>query len=75
VTKRKKGKRVHPRPTDKNQVRRGPLGDAIDIETDADLHTRPSLPPEKVEDRPNVGEVTPEDYPKDKRARIEPPDD
>lgn len=29
-------------------------------------------PPEKVEDRPFVGEVTPEDYPLDKRAEENP---
>jgi hypothetical protein len=27
------------------------------------------LPPEKVEDRPDVSQVTPEDYPVDQRAR------
>jgi hypothetical protein len=28
-------------------------------------------PPEKVEDRPNVSQVTPEDYPLDQRAKGE----
>lgn len=42
---------------------RGPLGDA---RPDAGGDARPTpggQPPEKVEDRPNVGTVKPEDYP------------
>ncbi len=43
--------------------RRGPLGDVIPDNDGPDPRTRGGNKPEKVEDRPNVGMVTPEDYP------------
>lgn len=42
---------------------RGPLGDARPDATKDDPTTRGGQPPEKPEDRPNVGSVKPEDYP------------
>ena len=33
-------------------------------------HTPGGRPQEKVEDRPNVGRVTPEDYPEDERQQV-----
>lgn len=36
---------------------------------DRDQQTEGGLPPEEVEDRPNVGSVSPEDYPKDRPDR------
>ncbi|GEM_PF-1593410 len=42
---------------------RGPLGDALPGRGRVDPRTRGGNPPEKVEDRPNVGTVTPDDYP------------
>ena len=47
--------------------RRGPAGDVQPDENDIDPRARPGKPQEKVEDRPNVGTVTPEDYPKSER--------
>jgi hypothetical protein len=49
--------------------RQGPLGDAIPNENDPDPRTRGGQSQEKVEDRPAVGKVTPEDYPEDQRAK------
>ncbi|MBO9574964.1 MAG: hypothetical protein J7494_04440 [Sphingobium sp.] len=43
--------------------KRGPLGDVLPGKEKQDPRTRGGLPPEKVEDRPNVGTVKPEDYP------------
>jgi hypothetical protein len=43
--------------------RRGPLGDVVPDRDGLDPRTRGGDKPEKVEDRPNVGTVTPEDYP------------
>jgi hypothetical protein len=43
-----------------------------DIETNdtgSAARTPGGLPPEKVEDRPDVSQVTPEDYPSDQRAK------
>jgi hypothetical protein len=48
--------------------RRGPLGDARPS-VDDPASTPGGLPPEDVDDRPNVGTVKPEDYPKDQRAK------
>jgi hypothetical protein len=42
---------------------RGPLGDVIPGRDEADPRTRGGQKPEKVEDRPTVGTVKPEDYP------------
>jgi hypothetical protein len=42
---------------------RGPLGDARPDAGENGETMRPSLPPEDVEDRENVGIVKPEDYP------------
>lgn len=49
-------------------VPRGPSGDARPDATDESRKTSGSLPPEKVEDRDNVGTVRPEDYPLEDRA-------
>lgn len=49
--------------------RKGPLGDVRPDENDPDPRTRGGQPPEKVEDRPAVGTVKPEDYPEDERAK------
>ncbi len=49
--------------------RRGPLGDVLPNENDPDPRTGGGQPPEKVEDRPVVGTVKPEDYPEDQRAK------
>lgn len=44
--------------------RQGPLGDIIPGQTDeAEPRIRGGKPPEDVSDRPNVGSVTPDDYP------------
>jgi hypothetical protein len=49
--------------------RKGPLGDVQPNEDDPDPRTRGGQRQEKVEDRPVVGQVTPEDYPEDQRAK------
>jgi hypothetical protein len=54
------------------QNRKGPLGDTIPSERAPDDETSGGQKPEKVEDRPNVGTVTPEEYPEADRAKIEP---
>lgn len=51
---------------------RGPLGDALPGRTTTDPRANPAQPPEKVEDRPNVGQVKPEDYPQEDRDRATP---
>ena len=43
--------------------KRGPLGDVLPGKEKLDPRTRGGQPLEKVEDRPNVGIVKPEDYP------------
>jgi len=43
--------------------RRGPFGDVIPEKDAPDPRTRGGKKPEKVEDRPSVGTVTPDDYP------------
>ena len=48
---------------DRDEMPRGPLGDARPDSADHDTRTGGSRPPEKVEDRPSVGTVKPEDYP------------
>lgn len=59
--------------TDKADVRensetpRGPLGDTLSGREKADPRTGGAQPQEKVEDRPNVGTVRPEDYPEKDR--------
>src|SRR3546814_11904781 len=51
---------------------RGPLGDARpDAQGRPAAPTPGSLQPEKVEDRDNVGMVSPEDYPEDQRAKLD----
>jgi hypothetical protein len=47
----------------------GPEGAPARVEnnSDTDVQTNGGRPQEKVEDRPSVGQVSPEDYPKDKR--------
>lgn len=52
--------------------RRGPAGDVRPNQDDPDPRTRGGQPPEKVEDRPMVGQVTPEDYPAADRRRAKP---
>jgi len=42
---------------------RGPLGDAIPKKSDPDPRTVGGRPQEKVEDRPGVSQVNPDDYP------------
>lgn len=54
------------------QKREGPLGDAIPTQDAPDTQTSGGQTPEKVEDRSNVGEVSPEDYPEDDRAKLDP---
>lgn len=54
------------------QKREGPLGDVITGKDAPDMQTPGGQKPEKVEDRPNVGTVTPEDYPAEDRAKIDP---
>jgi hypothetical protein len=53
---------------EKSKEQRGPLGDARPDHDAPDPRTRGGQPQEKVEDRPNVSTVTPEDYPKGQRA-------
>jgi hypothetical protein len=48
--------------------KRGPLGDVLPGRDDP-KETPGGQAPEDVEDRPNVGTVTPEDYPDDQRAK------
>lgn len=52
--------------------RRGPAGDVQPNENDPDPRTGGSRPQEKVEDRPHISRVTPEDYPEDQRADSDP---
>lgn len=54
------------------QKREGPLGDAIPSKNAPDDQTHGGQKPEKIEDRPNVGTVKPEDYPAEDRARSAP---
>ena len=49
--------------------RHGPVGDVQLNESDPDQRTRRGGKQEDVEDRPEVSTVTPEDYPKDQRAK------
>ena len=56
------GKRKPDRP------RTGPLGDTMP-KPDDPAPTRGGQKPEKVEDRPVVGIVTPDDYPDDQKAK------
>jgi hypothetical protein len=49
--------------------RTGPMGDVQPRENDPDPRANPGQPPEKVEDRPMVSQVKPEDYPKSERAK------
>jgi hypothetical protein len=49
--------------------RRGPAGDVQPNENDPDPRTRGGKPQEDVEDRPEVSVVTPDDYPKDQKAK------
>lgn len=46
-----------------NEMPRGPLGDARPDAAEGDNRTGGGQPQEKVEDRPVVGTVKPEDYP------------
>jgi hypothetical protein len=48
---------------ERNRTLRGPLGDARPDSTEDDTRTGDGQFPEKVEDRPVVGTVKPEDYP------------
>lgn len=51
------------RPRGESPPRQGPLGDVIPSPTQSDPRARRGQPMEDVEDRPVVGQVTPEDYP------------
>src|SRR3546814_13488528 len=63
-------KRSPPMPGDATP--RGPLGDARpDAQERPAAPTPGSLQPEKVEDRDNVGMVSPEDYTEDQRAKLD----
>lgn len=48
---------------ERDQTSRGPLGDARPDSTNNGTRAGGGQPPEKVEDRPVVGTVKPEDYP------------
>lgn len=52
-----------------NGERRGALGDARPDAFDPHHQKEGPQKPEKIEDRPFVGTVKPEDYPEDQRAR------
>jgi hypothetical protein len=52
-------------------TRRGPLGDARPDADGPEAPTSGGQPQEKVEDRPVVSKVRPEDYPYDQRAKGE----
>ncbi len=52
--------------------RRDPAGDVRPNSDDPDPRTRGGNPQEDVEDRPNVGTVTPDDYPQSDRANAKP---
>jgi len=51
-----------------NQRRQGPLGDVIPTKNDS-KSTGGGQPAEEIEDRPTVGSIKPEGYPKNQRAR------
>jgi hypothetical protein len=48
---------------------RGPLGDARPDSFDPHKQNESGQKPQKLEDRPSEGTVTPEDYPEDQRAK------
>lgn len=54
------------------EERQGPLGDIIPTDDGRDTRTQGGQKPEKVEDRPNVGQVKPEDYPEAERNELDP---
>lgn len=56
----------------KEVPRRGPAGDVQPSADDFDPRTRGGSRQEDVENRPSVGTVTPEDYPKADRADSRP---
>lgn len=56
---------------DDTGTRREPLGDARPDAVDPHRQKEGSQKPEKVEDRPYVSTVKPEDYPEDQRAKFE----
>jgi hypothetical protein len=59
----------NPGPPAEGGMRGERTGDQNRIDRDDSAEETPGgLDPEKVEARPNVGEVTPEDYPADERA-------
>ncbi|HET6526877.1 hypothetical protein [Sphingopyxis sp.] len=55
-----------------DDVPRGPLGEAYPEKAGDKGKTPGSLPPEKVEDRDNVGTATPDDYPREDRDAGDP---
>ena len=55
-----------------NDTPRGPLGDARPEAAGDTSQTPGSLPPADVEDRDNVGQVRPEDYPLGERGAPDP---
>jgi hypothetical protein len=48
---------------------RGPVGDARPDAVNPHVQNESGQKPEKLEDRPMVGSVMPEDYPEDERAK------
>ena len=54
------------------ETERGPLGDARPDAQQDDPRANPAQRPEKVENRPMVSKVTPEDYPASDRADSDP---
>lgn len=54
--------------SDKNKDPQGPLGDVQPDHEAPDPRTGGGQPQQKVEDRPAVSTVTPEDYPEGERA-------
>jgi|GEM_PF-1723844 hypothetical protein len=59
----------------RDEMPRGPLGDARPDAARDDNRTGGGQPQEKVEDRPVVGTVEPEDYPAADRAQSAPAPD
>ncbi|HUD91680.1 hypothetical protein [Sphingobium sp.] len=59
-------------PRGNSQTPRGPLGDPMPGRAKADPRTGGAQKQEDVDDRPNVGEVKPEDYPESDRDSSRP---
>lgn len=59
-------------PREDSETPRGPGGDTLPGREKADPRTGGAQPQQRVEDRPNVGTVTPEDYPEKDRDAARP---